>query len=148
MYNEIRFSYYLNHNYGKLAVSSTFAQESVGVINQQGNLQHVVFDGEVALDKAIVIEQNQVGYLTAFFGSPGYRKSDINGSWDFVSSPDFLACMVIQNKCYTVLKDLAPYVCKPEDEDYLVIKRNVDNYQRYADRPSSVVSMADFKRNR
>ena len=137
------YSYYLNHNYGKVEVSSTFEQHSVGVINAKGDLEHLIYDGEVTLKNALIIQENKVGYLTSFFGSPGYRQSE-DDSWQFVSLPNVMACIVIRGNCYSILDDDTPYVCTPCDPNYLEIKRVIDSKKAPNSR-GSVVSMESFR---
>ena len=144
MYTEILFEYYLNHNYGKVEVTSTFEQDHVGVINQQGDLEHAIYDGEVPLKNALIIDKNGVGILTQFFGSPGYRKLS-DDSWEFVCAPDVMACLLIRGNCYSILENDKPYICSPGDKNYLTIKRHAST-EALSNGQGNVVTLADFRR--
>lgn len=140
---DLKYHYYLNHNYGKVTIESTLARDAVGIVAEDGRLEHKIFDGEVEYGNATAIDHNEVGYLTHFFGSPGYRVNDLV-SWEFISSPDYLVALIIRSKCYVVLKNDKPYVCAPNDPLYANVHGRVSSHP-YSKIGDNVVSLSAFK---
>lgn len=139
------YSYKLNHNYGKVSVGPDSYRETVGIINEQGRLEHLVFDGEVHVDNAVAIDQEGIGFVTTFFGSPGYRQSD-KQSWSFVAAPDYLPCLVIRGNCYALIEKQKPFICQPTNKHYSLVGQYVKSPSETLFDTSNVTSLAEYKR--
>ena len=106
--------YYLNFNYGKCTVGLNYPREYVAVYRQDNRMAHFQCAGEINYSQAKQRVHDGVGYISSFFGTPGYKEM-FAPSWRYLTSEQYLLALVQGNDVFIITVDELPMIINEKD---------------------------------